>query len=274
VILDYRYQFDLLSSRNARPTKWAVSFTVIGGTATYINCSINGNTLTPTINREVLSYKLPTKIAVSMIFNSRQSGWYNCSISNSRVEDKTRNGIVNPTNVDFKIKVTKKPTDVKIIWLNDSSAEVNWLPPLYTDVEDALVSGYEVFYETKSDAYVMSSGITRDTKVIINVKRNLLFGNFHVVAFTNQPFVLPSELAITGDSESLPYLISNNLKFCDIKSTLLFDNPLNIVLICCIGFLISSNFTTILLFILRSTWTCCNKKRTQQIDKTTTQLDQ
>jgi N-acetylmuramoyl-L-alanine amidase len=94
--------------------------------------------------------------------------------------------------------VTKKPTDVKIIWLNDSSAEVNWLPPLYTDVEDALVSGYEVFYETKSDAYVMSSGITRDTKVIINVKRNLLFGNFHVVAFTNQPFVLPSELAITG----------------------------------------------------------------------------
>ena len=47
----------------------------------------------PNITQIILSYQLPTKILVELLFKSRDEGWYNCSVSNVRVEDKYYNSI-------------------------------------------------------------------------------------------------------------------------------------------------------------------------------------
>jgi hypothetical protein len=82
-----------------------ITFTVENGTATYINCSVNDEPIKPTtIHQTILSYKLPTNISVLMIFNSSKEGLYNCTVSNSRVEDN-RFTIVNPAV--FHVNVSK-----------------------------------------------------------------------------------------------------------------------------------------------------------------------
>ena len=62
-------------------------------TATYINCTLNDTLIYPNITQIILSYQLPIKILVELVFQSRDEGWYNCSVSNSRVDDKYYNDI-------------------------------------------------------------------------------------------------------------------------------------------------------------------------------------
>ena len=75
----------LLSTRDH--SSFLISFNVTDGTATYINCTLNDTLIYPNITQIILSYQLPTKISVELLFQSRGEGWYNCSVSNSRVKD-------------------------------------------------------------------------------------------------------------------------------------------------------------------------------------------
>ena len=81
----------LLSTRD--DSSFLISFNVTDGTATYINCTLNDTLIYPNITQIILSYQLPTKILVELLFQSRDEGWYNCSVSNSRVEDEYYNDI-------------------------------------------------------------------------------------------------------------------------------------------------------------------------------------
>ena len=80
----------LLSTRD--DSSFLISFIVTDGAATYINCTLNDTLIYPNITQIILSYQLPTKILVELLFQSRDEGWYNCSVSNSRVfEDEYYN---------------------------------------------------------------------------------------------------------------------------------------------------------------------------------------
>ena len=83
----------LLSNRDIHPQKFIISFNVTNGTATSINCTINDTLIYPNITQVILSYQLPTKILIELLFKSSDEGWYNCSVSNSRVEDEHYNSI-------------------------------------------------------------------------------------------------------------------------------------------------------------------------------------
>ena len=76
----------LLSTRDH--SSFLISFIVTNGTTTYINCTLNDTLIYPNITQIILSYQLPTKTLVELLFQSRDEGWYNCSVSNSRVEDE------------------------------------------------------------------------------------------------------------------------------------------------------------------------------------------
>ena len=81
----------LLSTRDH--SAFLISFNVTNGTATYINCTLNDTLIYPNITQIILSHQLPTKILVELLFQPRDEGWYNCSVSNSRVEDEYYNNI-------------------------------------------------------------------------------------------------------------------------------------------------------------------------------------
>ena len=87
-------------------SSFLISFIVTNGTATYINCTLNDTLIYPNITQIILSYQLPIKILVELLFQSRDEGWYNCSVSNSRVEDKYYNGAdqAYPAHNDIYVK--------------------------------------------------------------------------------------------------------------------------------------------------------------------------
>ena len=95
-----------MSNRDIHPQKFLISFNVTNGTATYINCTINDTLIYPIITQVILSYQLPTKILVELLFQSSDEGWYNCFVSNSRVEDEHYNNInqAYPGNISKYIK--------------------------------------------------------------------------------------------------------------------------------------------------------------------------
>ena len=84
----------LLSTRDVHPLKLLISFNITDGTATYINCKLNDTLIYPNITQTTLLHQLPTKILAELLFQSNDEGRYNnCSVSNSRVEDKYYNDI-------------------------------------------------------------------------------------------------------------------------------------------------------------------------------------
>ena len=89
-----------------------ISFNVTDGTATYINCTLNNTLIYPNITQTILSYQLPTKILVELLFQSRDEGWYNCSISNTRVDNKYYNATdqTYPAHSDIYVKGMYKNT--------------------------------------------------------------------------------------------------------------------------------------------------------------------
>ena len=92
-----------------------ISFNVTDGTATYINCTLNDTLVYPNITQTILSYELPIKILVDLLFQSRDEGWYNCSVSNTRVEDKYYNNIIQayPTHNNVYVKGIYKTHTIK-----------------------------------------------------------------------------------------------------------------------------------------------------------------
>ena len=89
-----------------------ISFNVTNGTATYINCTLNNTLIYPNVEQTILSYQLPTKILVELLFQSKDEGWYNCSISNTRVDNKYYNVTdqAYPAHSDIYVKGMYKNT--------------------------------------------------------------------------------------------------------------------------------------------------------------------
>ena len=161
----------------------------------------------PNITQTILSYQLPTKILVKLLFESRDEGWYNCSVSNSRIEDEYYNsiyqaypadsniyvkGMYNTTrqcNDHLLIIVDRKPVNVKAKWICFSDVLITWCPPVDND---PLIAGYEVFYDIGNGSRY-SGGMTNDTFLIISGLCSAQNYSFFVVSYSNEEDTLPSE---------------------------------------------------------------------------------
>ena len=200
--------FNSLLSTRDNPA-FLISFNVTNGTATYINCTLNDTLIYPNITQIILSYQLPTKILVKLLFESRDEGWYNCSVSNSRVKDEYYNGIYQsyPAHSNIYVKgmynttrqcndhlliiVTRKPVNVTAKWISLSDVLVTWSPPVDND---PLIAGYEVFYDIGNGTR-FSGGMTNDTFLNISGLCSAQNYSFFVISYSNEEDTLPSELS-------------------------------------------------------------------------------
>ena len=198
--------FNSLLSTRDNPA-FLISFNVTNGTATYINCTLNDTLIYPNITQTILSYQLPTKILVKLLFESRDEGWYNCSVSNSRVKDEYYNsiyqsypadsniyvkGMYNTTrqcNDHLLIIVAGKPVNVKAKWICPSDVLVTWSSPVDND---PLIAGYEVFYDIGNGSRY-SGGMTNDTFLIISGLYSAQNYSVFVMSYSNEEDTLPSE---------------------------------------------------------------------------------
>ena len=198
--------FNSLLSTRDNPA-FLISFNVTNGTATYINCTLNDTLIYPNITQTILSYQLPTKILVKLLFESRDEGWYNCSVSNSRVKDEYYNsiyqsypahsniyvkGMYNTTrqcNDHLLIIVTRKPVNVTAKWISPSDVLVTWSPPVDND---PLIAGYEVFYDIGNGSRY-SGGMTNDTFLNISGLCSAQNYSFFVMSYSNEEHTLSSE---------------------------------------------------------------------------------
>ena len=200
--------FNSLLSTRDNPA-FLISFNVTNGTATYINCTLNDTLIYPNITQIILSYQLPTKILVNLLFESKDEGWYNCSVSNSRVKGEYYNsinqaypahsniyvkGMYNTTrqcNDNLLIIVAGKPVNVTAKWTGLSDVLVTWSSPVDND---PLIAGYEVFYGV-SDCYckTFSVGVTNVTQLMISGLCSAQNYSFLVMSYSNEEHTLPSE---------------------------------------------------------------------------------
>ena len=87
--------FQLLSTSDANPPVFSLSFTVTDRPPTTVTCSVNGNTFTISDNdliRIVEDAMDPINVTVTVIVRMRVAGMYYCTISNERT-DLTFSGI-------------------------------------------------------------------------------------------------------------------------------------------------------------------------------------
>ena len=84
-------KLQVLSTRDG--SAFLKSFNVTDGTATYINCTLTDTLFYPNITQTILSYQIPPKFLIELLFESRDEEWYNCSVSTIRVENKYYNDI-------------------------------------------------------------------------------------------------------------------------------------------------------------------------------------
>ena len=83
-------QFSLISSRDADPPQFTISFNVSNAPATTVNCSINDEHIeNMSVSRDILDGEPPTLTEVTVTIRQRSAGVYNCTVSNARVEDGT-----------------------------------------------------------------------------------------------------------------------------------------------------------------------------------------
>ena len=198
--------FNSLLSTRDNPA-FLISFNITNGTATYINCTLNDTLIYPNITQTILSYQLPTKILVKLRFESRDKGWYNCSVSNTRVKDEHYNSIYQsyPAHSNIYVKgmynttrqcndylliiVARKPVNVTAKWICPSDVLVTWSSPVDND---PLIAGYEVFYDIGNGSRY-SGGMTKDT--FLNISGLCIAQNysFFVISYSNEEHTLPSE---------------------------------------------------------------------------------
>ena len=85
-------QFSLISSRDADPPQFTLSFNVSNAPATTVNCSVNDEPIeNMSVSRDILDGEPPTLTEVTVTIRQRSAGVYNCTVSNARVEDHSLN---------------------------------------------------------------------------------------------------------------------------------------------------------------------------------------
>ena len=96
-VVNSSVQFSLISSRDADPPQFTLSFDVSNAPATTVNCSVNDEPIeNMSVSRDILDGEPPTLTEVTVTIRQRSAGVYNCTVSNARVEDGTIT--VNETN--------------------------------------------------------------------------------------------------------------------------------------------------------------------------------
>ena len=87
----------MVSANDVVPAVFSLSFNVSDGPPSNITCSINGVMIAlpeELIIREVLEPVLPILTRVTIIFSAGEEGQYNCTVSNSRVDEGTLDGVI------------------------------------------------------------------------------------------------------------------------------------------------------------------------------------
>ena len=89
-------QFSLLStSRLATPPVFSLSFNVSDGPPTIVSCSVNGNEISTELTRVIVNG--PGSVTrVTVTVRLRESGNYQCTVSNTRVTDGPFNDVIGP----------------------------------------------------------------------------------------------------------------------------------------------------------------------------------
>ena len=89
-VVNSSVQFSLISSRDADPPQFTLSFNVSNAPATTVNCSVNDEPIENMgVSRDILDGEPPTLTEVTVTIRQRSAGVYNCTVSNARVEDDT-----------------------------------------------------------------------------------------------------------------------------------------------------------------------------------------
>ena len=90
-------QFSLLSTgRLATPPVFSLSFNVSDGPPTTVSCSLNGNGISTELSRVIVNGpRFVTRVTVT---NLREAGNYQCTVSNTRVNDGTIQGTTGVTS--------------------------------------------------------------------------------------------------------------------------------------------------------------------------------
>ena len=91
-------QFSLISTRDANPPVFTLTFNVSDGPPTDVTCTVGSNPLTIAsgdLSRVVMNgQKFVTRVTVTV--RMRQAGTYQCAISNTRVTNGPKAGISGP----------------------------------------------------------------------------------------------------------------------------------------------------------------------------------
>ena len=92
-------QFSLLStSRLSTPPVFSLSFNVSDGPPTTVSCSVNGNGISTELSRVIVNG--PGSVTrVTVTVRLRETGNYQCNVSNDRVTNDPINGSSSPNAV-------------------------------------------------------------------------------------------------------------------------------------------------------------------------------
>ena len=217
--------FQLLSTRDANPPVFSLSFTVTDRPPTTVTCSVNGNSFTISDNdliHVVESTMDPINVTVTVIVRMRVAGMYYCTISNERT-DLTLSGITDiPSTTTpvrnitgnlntevfkvFKLNllslyiVTDVPTGLMFTRTAIASVLVSWSAPV-----TSTPSGYEVFVINTNDG-TSQSDETTDTQLLLTLTSSDTNYTVLVVAYGED---LPSE----SISVTIP---NGKFKYCNI----------------------------------------------------------
>ena len=100
---DFSMKLSLISTRDANPPVFTLSFNVSDGPPTNVTCTDGTNPLT--IDSSDLSRVIvngPQSVTqVTVTVRMRQAGIYQCTVSNARVTDGTINGITAMSNISL-----------------------------------------------------------------------------------------------------------------------------------------------------------------------------
>ena len=217
-VVNSSVQFSLISSRDADPPQFTLSFNVSNAPATTVNCSVNDVPIeNMSVSRDILDGEPPTLTEVTVTIRQRSAGVCNCTVSNARVEDGTitvdeKNVTASPGFVSVmlngkvlqlerflffadKNSVTDAPTHVTM-----NASTISWTASGTAD------SSYEVFYLTAAGE-THSVGNTTDTNLTVSEGSALDdVCSMFVVAYSTSEHTLPSA-RVYLNSESLLHMI-------------------------------------------------------------------
>jgi hypothetical protein len=194
---DPSMMFSLISTRDANPPVFTLSFNVSDGPPTDVTCTDGTNPLTITssdLSRVIVNG--PGSVTqVTVTVRMRQAGTYQCTVSNDRVTAGTI-GSVTAMNSSSSLSVTVAgtPSGVTATRLNTGLAHVRLS---WSSVSG--VVGYEVFYQPLGGNPMSVANITTNT--MVDITSGLSPGvtyNLFVVSYGDGT-VLPSDRSTTSN---------------------------------------------------------------------------